>query len=300
MKKAIITIGIVAACTLVFLFSFRYISGASSVDLENAGRIDIEAAEAPTDAMSDAPSNTENSGAPNDVNISSENTSNEGAQNSATENEITENDTLSEGAIENESEVDLRAEEIKNYIKERIIPVIVGVLTSLSAVLASLGAIKKSLSRLSGARDDFKNEASERKSEFARQSALLESKARELSELARLLPQLENEIAELKKAQDKLNEEAYNIGKMVSLGFSGSYAVVKSGNGRKISALLSKCRALSGKEDDENDIENALLDENTSKEGSPTENGENEGKTSLHTAKKTHKRGSEAVKNEEN
>ena len=87
---------------------------------------------------------------------------------------------------------------------------------------------------------------------------------------------------------------------MVSLGFSGSYAVVKSGNGRKISALLSKCRALSGKEDDENDIENALLDENTSKEGSPAENGENEGKTSLHTAKKTHKRGSEAVKNEEN
>lgn len=282
MKKAIITIGIVAICTLVFLFSFRYISGASSVDLENAGRIEIKG----NDAQSGEITDLENSGAPNDVNISSGNTSSEGAE--------------GDGATEDESEVDLRAEEIKNYIKERIIPVIVGVLTSLSAVLASLGAIKKSLSRLSGARDDFKNEANERKSEFARQSALLESKARELSELARLLPQLENEIAELKKAQDKLNEEAYNIGKMVSLGFSGSYAVVKSGNGRKISALLSKCRALSGKEDDENDIENALLDENTSKEGSPTENGENEGKTSLHAAKKTHKRGSEAVKNEEN
>ena len=282
MKKAIITIGIVAICTLVFLFSFRYISGASSVDLENTGRTEIEG----NDAQSGEITDLENSGAPNDVNISAGNTSSEGAE--------------GDGATEDESEVDLRAEEIKNYIKERIIPVIVGVLTSLSAVLASLGAIKKSLSRLSGARDDFKNEASERKSEFARQSALLESKAQELSELARLLPQLENEISELKKAQDKLNEEAYNIGKMVSLGFSGSYAVVKSGNGRKISALLSKCRALSGKEDDENDIENALLGENTSKEGSPTENGENEGKTSLHAAKKAHKRGSEAVKNEEN
>ena len=295
MKKAIITIGIVAICTLVFLFSFRQLSGASSVDLENAGLTDIEAVEAPTDAMSDAPSDTEN-----DDRTSSENTSNEGAQNSATENEITENDTLNKGATEVESEVDLRAEEIKNYIKERIIPVIVGVLTSLSAVLASLGAIKKSLSRLAGARDDFKNEASERKSEFARQSALLESKARELSELARLLPQLENEIAELKKAQDKLNEEAYNIGKMVSLGFSGSYAVVKSGNGRKISALLSKCRALSGKEKDEDDIEGVSFGEEGAEASKDVTFGKNEEKANAHTAKKTGKGESEAVNNEEN
>lgn len=299
MKKAIITIGIVAICTLVFLFSFRQLSGASSVDSENADRIESEESEAPRDVMSIVPS-SEISDAEAENNISENN----GAENNRAENNGGELSNGINSEIDTPSEddgaVDLRAEEIKNYIKERIIPVIVGVLTSLSAVLASLGAIKKSLSRLSGARDDFKNEASERKSEFARQSALLESKARELSELARLLPQLENEIAELKKAQDKLNEEAYNIGKMVSLGFSGSYAVVKSGNGRKISALLSKCRALSGKEDDENDIENALLDENTSKEGSPTENGENEGKTSLHTAKKTGKGKSEAVNNEEN
>ena len=299
MKKAIITIGIVAICTLVFLFSFRQLSGASSVDLENTDLIKSEGSEALTDEPSTAPSGE----------ISDAEAENNIAENNGTVNNSTENNggELSSGInseidtpSEDDDAVDLRAEEIKNYIKERIIPVIVGVLTSLSAVLASLGAIKKSLSRLSGARDDFKNEASERKSEFARQSALLEGKAKELSELARLLPQLENEIAELKKAQDKLNEEAYNIGKMVSLGFSGSYAVVKSGNGRKISALLSKCRALSGKEKDEDDIEGVPFDEKGAEASKDVTVGKNEEKVSVRTVKKTGKGESEALKNEEN
>ena len=214
MKKAIITIAVVALFTLVFLFSFRFLSDAAEIELDgNMPALGETTNEATDEIISDKIQETL------DENVSSD------------------------------TEESLRAEEIKEYIKERIIPVIVGVLTSLSAVLASLGAIKKSLVRLSGARDDFKNEANERKSEFERQSELLNRKAEELSRLARLIPQLESELCELKAAQEKLNAEAYNIGKMISLGFSGSQSVIKSGNGRKISALLSECRTLSGKRD---------------------------------------------------
>ena len=226
MKKAIITIGVVALFTLVFLFSFRFISDAEEIELNgNMPALGETTNEGTDEIISDKIQEAE------------------------------------EESISSDTEEGLRAEEIKEYIKERIIPVIVGVLTSLSAVLASLGAIKKSLVRLSGARDDFRNEAKERKSEFERQSELLNKKAEELSRLARLIPQLESELGELKASQEKLNAEAYNIGKMISLGFSGSQSVIKSGNGRKISALLSECRALSGKRDLENEAESELDDD---------------------------------------
>ena len=218
MKKAIITIGVVALFTLVFLFSFRFISDAEEIELNgNMPALGETTNEGTDEIISDKIQEAE------------------------------------EESISSDTEEGLRAEEIKEYIKERIIPVIVGVLTSLSAVLASLGAIKKSLVRLSGAR--------ERKSEFERQSELLNKKAEELSRLARLIPQLESELGELKASQEKLNAEAYNIGKMISLGFSGSQSVIKSGNGRKISALLSECRALSGKRDLENEAESELDDD---------------------------------------
>ncbi len=288
MKKALITVSLVAIATVVLLFCFRAISGAEEKSLDEleyiAGSIESEAAGA------------------------------QGGEDTNPGDEVDdiqgENDSLKadlDGANNKEngqSDVDLRAEEIKEYIKERVIPVVVGVLTSLSAVLASLGAIKKSLVRLSGARDDFKNEASERKSEFARQSALLESKAQELSTLASLIPQLERELTELKNAQDKLSAEAYNIGKMISLGFSGSQTVIRSGNGRKISALLSECRALSGKngEDkgecdltDTTDI--SFIAPQPSAEKSSTGNGE---KSSIRAKKRTCKTAEVTAKNEEN
>ena len=245
MKKAVITIAAISLFTVIFLFSFRYISGATEIEAD--GIIDRGILETPHPSTELTPSpQGEGKSEIIDGVLDGEALEGEGAEQT--------NPSRESGGTEES----LRAEEIKEYIRERIIPVVVGVLTSLSAVLASLGAIKKSLVRLSGARDDFKNEAKERKSEFERQSELLNRKAEELSQLAKLIPQLEGELMELKAAQEKLNEEAYNIGKMISLGFSGSQAVIKSGNGRKISALLSECRALSGKRDleDEEDGEN--------------------------------------------
>lgn len=267
MKKTIITIALVSICTLVLLFCFRYISGAQDVSLSEA------------EYMSEEVSGAVNGEAIDEFE-------------EYIDGDLTSDKKTEERSQNNESEESLHAEEIKEYIKERIIPVVVGVLTSLSAVLASLGAIKKSLSRLAGARDDFKNEASERKSDFARQSALLEEKAKELSELARLIPQLEKELIELKAEQEKLNTEAYNIGKMVSLGFSGSQTVIRSGNGRKIAALLSECRTLSGKADEDD----AFLLQG---EGKSLTSEKTEDAISARATRVLGKRESEAVKNEE-
>lgn len=269
MKKTIITIALVAIATVILLFCFRYVSGAQELSLSEA-ELTLQ---------------TQASGASSD----------DKTTNTLSKAEA-QHEKQSEASKHEAGEVDLRAEEIKIYIKERIIPVVVGVLTSLSAVLASLGAIKKSLSRLSGARDDFKNEANERKSEFARQSALLEAKAQELSELARLIPQLELELSELKASQKKLNREAYNIGKMISLGFSGSQSVVKSGNGRKIAALLGECRALSGKRDGEGEEAGDLCTQASEGDSSSSSYSEKPTAQNVKSSRKERK----AVKNEEN
>ena len=280
MKKTIITISLVTICTVVLLFCFRYISGAQGVSLEGGEYTVIE----------------EQNEAQNTIN--NEEIASNTQSDKPIEVPIEEN---GEDEINGDkSDAELRAEEIKDYIKDRVIPVVVGVLTSLSALLASLAAIKKSLSRLSGARDDFKNEANERRNEFARQSALLEAKAHELGELARLLPQLEGELAELKKAQQKLNKEAYNIGKMVSLGFSGSQAVVRSGNGRRIAALLGECRALSGKNDDEDDIDLQLGVDKDGRADTTVLLTENSEEPKTRTVKKISKKEREGIKNEEN
>ncbi len=206
MKKLLITMTIVILCTTVFLFSFRYISGAESATLEN-----IEYTEAQdtsgTEGKPDAPTDIEPS-------------------------------------TQAQDEINKRGKELAEYIKDRIVPVVIGVLTSASALLATLGAIKKSLNKISLAREEFKKEAKTREESFKRESEYLSVKAEELSEICAKIPRLEKEIEELSKSTKKLVYEGGYISKMISLGFSQNKQIIASGNGKKISRLEEACASL--------------------------------------------------------
>lgn len=158
-------------------------------------------------------------------------------------------------AVEKESEAAKKAKEIGIYIKEKILPVVVGVLTSVSALLATLMAIKRALSSIGETKDTFKNEAKERDKRFEAESEYLKKKTEEIEKALELVPILQSEIARLEKNTSALVKECTYLGKMISLGFSQSKDVVSSGNGKKINRLLTECQKLSGEGDEEEKTE---------------------------------------------
>ena len=154
-----------------------------------------------------------------------------------------ENESLDES-----EETVSRGKEIGIYIKEKILPVVVGVLTSVSALLATLLAIKRSLTSIGEAKDTFKKEAKERDARFEREREYLNKKTEQIEASISVVPQLEAEISELKKNTEALITECTYLSKMISLGFSQNKDVVSSGNGKKINRLLKECQMISGKE----------------------------------------------------
>ena len=126
-------------------------------------------------------------------------------------------------------------EEVKSYIENKIVPVVVGVLTAVIALLTTLGSVAKSLRELKDTRSDFKSEADTRR-EYSKS---LEREAQKLQALLKDVP-------ELKERLDTLAKECYTLGEILALGFSSNSEVVKSGKGRQMSVLLE--RAGIGKE----------------------------------------------------
>ena len=128
--------------------------------------------------------------------------------------------------------------ELKAYITDKIVPVAVGVLTSVIAFVATLGTIARSLKALKGARQDFNEEAKERAIFFESGIEMLDEKAQELKALVEDVPKLRDELTSL--AQEcRLNSE------ILALGFSANSDVIKSGKGKKMAVLLEKSKSFS-------------------------------------------------------
>ena len=223
-KKLLLTVFIILAFTVIFLLCFHHCARAEEI----SGEISMEQeTEANTSEELTPPQN--------------------GQDPSNSEIESSENDV-------EESEAVKKGKEIGIYIKEKILPVVVGVLTSVSALLATLMAIKRALSSIGEAKDTFKTEAKERDRRFKEESDYLKKKTEDIDKALALVPALQAEITRLEEKTSALVTECTYLGKMISLGFSQSKDVVSSGNGKKINRLLKECKRLSG-ETDEGDNE---------------------------------------------
>ena len=216
MKKALGMIFALLAFTVVFLFLFRSCAFATDGFLEGGEEIILT----------------------------------DGAEVSDNDDIITENEPSDNEIVENEPSgeveglVDDKKSELKEYLEERILPVVIGVLTAVSALCATLFKIRRSLLKIKEARDDFKSEAKVREESFEKQSELLRVKSEELSNIAFELPRLKEQISELEKSTGKIILECGYISQMISLGFGESKDVIKSGSGSKISRLEKECRVI--------------------------------------------------------
>lgn len=170
-------------------------------------------------------------------------------------------DIISEEELEKASEA-FDKEALIEYIKEKIVPIVVGVLTSISALVATLATIKRSLNKIALAREEFKSESKERKDSFKKESEYLSTKTEELVKICGEIPRLQAQLEELRENNEKLAKESGYIAKMISLGFSQNKQIIASGNGKKINRLLEECNLLFEKEKTEkSDTDKAILSE---------------------------------------
>lgn len=215
MKKLLITISAVVCLTLALLFVFRCAGNAEEI-IPGEG----------TEAVM-----------PND-----------GAEQTPDENAETipnEEDGASDTNGASEEEFNIYA-----YIKEKIVPVVVGVLTAASALIATLAAIKRSLNALAETRANFKKESEKRDEEL---EAYKEQCEKQINEMKGQVARLEIAVDEIKEATkgvpgfEKTLENASTLLKGVSqiltLGFSANKDVIKTGKGRKMELLLNSIKA---------------------------------------------------------
>lgn len=121
--------------------------------------------------------------------------------------------------------------DIKAYITEKIVPVAVGVLTSIIALGATLFKVAGILKSLRDAKDTFEGEA--------RVRAEL---SRELKQEAQGLQETVKDVPELNERVNALTERVEALAEILVLGFSANSEVIKSGKGKKMALLLDNAK----------------------------------------------------------
>lgn len=133
-------------------------------------------------------------------------------------------------AIEKEAE---EKQDLKEYIKDRIVPIVVGVLTSIAGIISTIHSVKKSLRALGNLKNAFSEEKKQREESLADNKKMLQEEISRVKEQTRDLPQINDTVNQLKK-------EMAVIGKMFQLMCSANPDLVKTGKARKMELLSNK------------------------------------------------------------
>ncbi len=135
-------------------------------------------------------------------------------------------------------------EEIRTYVEEKIVPILMGVATSIIALLGTLKGVFNALKGLKESKATFDKEQAKIKENSKRELEEIKKKYEEIKTLVSCVPQLDMQIKELNKGSALLASEVANLSEIASLGFSESYELVKSGKAREIVLLANENREL--------------------------------------------------------
>ena len=130
------------------------------------------------------------------------------------------------------------------YIEEQILPIIVGVATSIIALLSTLKGIFSALKSLKESKEQFDTDREKIKSESQAEMKKITEKYNEIKEEIKLACQIGDGLCDLKRKTEILAEEIANLSKIASLGFSESKELVSEGKQREIVILAGKNREL--------------------------------------------------------
>lgn len=157
-----------------------------------------------------------------------------------TEQNQAQNQEITEGV----SDFSPNGWDLRDYLIEKIAPVLVGVLTGVGALATTLGAIKKSLSSLKDAKKDLTDENAKNRELFLEQSSQLVACGSKMEDTSLAIEDLSNKIDTLEKQLYYLSEQSCSLAKIVTIGFLGDEKRVGSGTGEKMMLLLENSQGL--------------------------------------------------------
>ena len=138
--------------------------------------------------------------------------------------------------------------EIKEYIEEKIIPILMGVATSIIALLSTLKGVFSALKGLKESKDTFDKEQAKIKENSKKELAEIKQKYEEIKEAVVCVPLISEEIKELRKQATVLSKEIAGLSEITSLGFSRESELVREGKAREIVRIANKSKELIGNE----------------------------------------------------
>ena len=149
---------------------------------------------------------------------------------------------LSLVAVAFASDIENSTREIsKSYIEEKIVPILMGVATSVIALLGTLKSIFNALKSLKESKLCYDKEISSVKEKARKELDEIKEKYEEIKTLIDDTPRLSMQIEELNNQAKILSCEIANMSKITSLGFSKERELIKNGSAREIVRLSDKC-----------------------------------------------------------
>ena len=147
-------------------------------------------------------------------------------------------------ASEIATEINTENDKLREYVEEKIVPVLMGVITSVVALLSTLKGIFSSLRGLKESKENFDKDRESIKEENKKELAKITEKYEEIKNEVKTVCLLTTEIEKLKGQAEILSQEIVNLSQIASLGFSKNQKLVKEGNARKIVVLAEKSKEI--------------------------------------------------------
>ena len=155
---------------------------------------------------------------------------------SAAENEaISNNEAISRGNL-------------KSYIEDRVIPIIIGVVTSVVALLGTLKGVMTALKGLKESKAAFDKEQAVIKENSKRELENIAKRYKELEAYLKYVPDLDIRLTILTKQIKGLEREISNLSEMTVIGLSDRKELVMDGKMREIVRIANKNKEMAENE----------------------------------------------------
>lgn len=140
-------------------------------------------------------------------------------------------------------------EMLKEQIEEKIMPVVVGVMTSIIALLSTLRGIFSALKSLKDTREQLESEREKIKESSIREIEKITEKYSEIKSEIKAVLQVSEGLKELKERTEILSKEIANLSEIAALGFSKDKELVLEGASREIVILAKENKELTDREE---------------------------------------------------
>ena len=130
--------------------------------------------------------------------------------------------------------------DIRDYIEEKILPVVIGVITSTIAFLGTLKGVLSSLKELKRAKNDYEIVTEKNREEVKREVQYIQDAYNAIKESVEDVPKLLETLENQREKIESLEQIVIVATEILSLAYSANSELVRTGKANEMKRLLSK------------------------------------------------------------